>query len=386
MSVSQARWALLFGNFAIGCGVMVTSGALNDIVRSLQVSVPVGGQLTTAGAVVMGVGAPLLAAAVAGWDRRRLLTLALAWYGIGHGVSALAPDIAWLLPLRVASVIGAAVYTPQAAAAINVMVPAAERGRAITFIFLGWSVASVLGMPMHSYIAETLGWASAFAMVGVLSLLSSVAVWCSVPDGVKPPPLSLASWRHTLTHPLLMGVVTVTALSASGQFMLFSYLAAYFRQMLQAGAAEVSLLFFAFGAYGLLGNIVMQRFVDRVGADRCATIALVAMLVSLLLWPMATTPWTAALVILPWALGCFSSNSAQQARLGHAAPDLAPALMALNSSAMYVGQAAGAASGGAVIAAYGMGPLNVAGAAWMGVAIALSAWLMREMRGKPVHG
>lgn len=383
--MNAARWALLLGNFAIGCGVMVTSGALNDIVRDLRVSVPAGGQLTTVGAIVMGLGAPLLAAAVAGWDRRRLLTLSLLWYALGHLVSAAAPSYAWLLPLRAVSVIGAAVFTPQAAAAINVMTEPAQRGRAITFVFLGWSLASVLGMPLHSYIAETLGWRWAFALVGVMSLAAAGAVWRSVPDGVKPPALSRASWRHVLTHPLLMGVVAITAVSAAGQFTLTAYLAPYYRQVLQASPAAISALFFSFGAFGVIGNVLLTRWVDRLGAAHCTTLALAAMALSMLIWPLASTPLQMALVGLPWGLGCFSSNSAQQARLGHAAPALAPALMALNSSAIYLGQAVGAASGGALIATQGLGALHGYGAAWLLAAVALSAWLAARMKG-PGHG
>lgn len=378
--MTQARWALLAGNFAIGCGVMVTSGALNDLVRGLQVSVPVGGQLTTLSAIVMGLGAPLLAAAVAGWDRRRLLTLALLWYAVGHLASALAPSYAWLLPLRAASVIGAAVFTPQAAAAINVMTEPAQRGRAITFVFLGWSLASVLGMPLHSGIAETLGWRWAFVLVALLSAAAALAVWRSVPDGVKPPALSLASWRHVLTHPLLMGVVAVTAISASGQFTLFAYLAPYYRQVLQATPAQVSGLFFVFGAFGLLGNVLLTRWVDRLGAAHCVTLALAAMLLSLLIWPLGASPAWMVLIGLPWGLGCFASNSAQQARLGHAAPALAPALMALNSSAIYLGQAIGAASGGLLISRNGLAGLSGVGALWMAAAVALSAMLAWRMK------
>lgn len=381
-----ARWALLFGNFAIGCGVMVTAGSLNDIAHALRVSVPVAGQLTTAGAIVMGVGAPLLAAAVAGWDRRRLLTLALLWFGIGHVASAFATDIAWLMPLRAASVIGAAVFTPQAAAAIAVMARPAERGSSIAFVFLGWSVASVLGMPMHSYIAESYGWAWAFALVGALSVVGAALVWRSVPDGVKPPPLSAADWRRTLTNPLLMGIVAVTVLSASGQFTLFAYFAAYFRERFGAGAAEVSGLFFAFGAYGLVGNVALTRWIDRVGAARCVTATLALIALSLAALPLAVGAWSAALALLPWGLGCFASNSAQQARLGAAAPELTSALMALNSSAMYVGQAVGAASGGALIAAYGIGATSLAGIAWLLAAIALSVRLSRAPTRGVAHG
>ena len=86
---------------------------------------------------------------------------------------------------------------------------------------------------------------------------------------------------------------------------------------------------------------------------------------------------------MPWALGCFSSNSAQQARLGAAAPALAPALMALNTSAIYLGQAVGAASGGWLIAHARLCGRS-AGSAWPGwsPAIALSLWATRARRAR----
>jgi predicted MFS family arabinose efflux permease len=138
--LASTRWALMYGNFVIGCGVMVVAGSLNDLVRSLQVSVAVGGQLIAIAAAMMAFGAPLLAAWVGGFDRRRLLAFSLVWYALGHALSALAPNYAVLTPIRAASVLAAAVFTPQAAAAIGWLAPPAERGRAITFVFLGWSI------------------------------------------------------------------------------------------------------------------------------------------------------------------------------------------------------------------------------------------------------
>ncbi|MDP3083720.1 MAG: MFS transporter [Rubrivivax sp.] len=379
-ATAAARWALLAGNFAIGCGVMVAAGSLNDLVRSLQVSVAVGGQLISVAALVMALGAPLLAAAVGGFDRRWLLVLALVWYAAGHALAALMPDFAALLPVRALSMLGAAVFTPQAAAAITAMTPPAERGRAITFIFLGWSLASVLGLPLHSYIGESFGWRWAFGLVTLLSAAAALAVWRALPGGIRPPPLSLASWRGTLTHPLLMGVVAVTALSAAGQFTLFSYFAPYFRQVLGADAAGVSVIFLAFGAFGLAGNLLLSRWIDRFGAARCVTALLGCIALSLLIWPLATGLLAMTVVLVPWALGCFASNSAQQARLGAAAPALAPALMALNTSAMYLGQGVGAAGGGAWLAAWGYGGLQWMALTWVLLALALSAWLARRMK------
>ena len=91
-------------------------------------------------------------------------------------------------------------------------------------------------------------------------------------------------------------------------------------------------------------------------------------------------------VLVPWALGCFAANSAQQARLGMAAPGLAPALIALNSSALYAGQALGASSGGLMVAGSGYGDLHWVGLGWMLAAIALSAWAGRAIQREVAHG
>jgi predicted MFS family arabinose efflux permease len=389
-TTTAPRGALLFGNFVIGCGVMVVGGSLNDLVRSLQVSVALGGQLITIAAISMALGAPLLAAWVGGFDRRRLLVFALLWYAVGHALCALAPGFAWLTPLRAAAVLGAAVFTPQAAAAIGWLAPPQERGRAMTFIFMGWSFASVLGMPLHSFIGETFGWRYAFALVAVLAVVAAAWVWRVMPDGVRPAPLNLAAWKEVFTRPALIAIVLVTALSGAGQFALFTYMAPFYRQMLSASPLEISALFFWFGAFGLLGNWLLTRTVDRFGTARSVAFWLSSMALSLLLWPLGTTVLTMALVLIPWGLGCFASNSAQQARLGTTAPALAPALLALNTSAIYAGQAVGAAAGGAWVAAQiaaGRGDTPYAGLSFVAVgflvlALGLSVWASRRLKGE----
>ena len=130
-------WPLLFGNLVIGTGVMVVPGTLNEISASLQVPTATAGLLISAAAVVMCLGAPLFAALVAGWDRRRLLAACMVWYGALHLVSSTMPSFGALLPVRMLAVISPAIFTPQAAACVGLLVPAALHGRAITFVFLG---------------------------------------------------------------------------------------------------------------------------------------------------------------------------------------------------------------------------------------------------------
>jgi predicted MFS family arabinose efflux permease len=377
-------WPLLFGNFVIGCGVMVVPGALNDISSSLQVSVATAGQLISAGALLMCIGAPLFAAVAAGWDRRRLLALSMVWYAALHFACIAAPSFAALLPLRVLAMVSPAIFTPQAAACVGLLVLPEQRGRAITFIFLGWSLASVLGLPIGAYVAGTLGWRSAFALVGVLSVASALWVWRTMPDGIKPPALSAAAWRETFRSRALMLCVAVTVMYSAGQFVLFSYFAPYYKQKIGITPGELSLLLMWFGVFGFLGNIVMSRNIDRIGASRAVMAGIAAMALSLLIWPLGTSLALAALVAIPWALGCFSSNSAQQARLLGIAPALASGSIALNTSAMYAGQAIGAASGGWLIANDGMDLLHWAGFAVLVVAMAASA-LATRLQHEPMH-
>ncbi|MES2936746.1 MAG: MFS transporter [Pseudomonadota bacterium] len=371
-------WPLLFGNFVIGSGVMAVPGTLNEIATSLQVSVAAAGQLISAAALVMCLGAPTLAAVVAGWDRRRLLAVCLLWYGVLHLASAAAPDFAWLMPLRVLCVIAPAIFTPQAAACVGLLVPPEQRGRAITFVFLGWSVASVLGMPMAAFIGGNLGWRAAFVVVALMSLGGAWWVWRSMPDGVKPPALSRAAWAETFRSRPLMLCVLVTALYAAGQFVLFSYMAPYFKYRLAVTPTQLSLLFMWFGAFGFLGNILMARYIDRIGVHRAVMLAIAPMALSMLLFPLGTSIALAALVMIPWALGCFSSNSAQQARLVSLGPALASGSIALNTSAMYAGQAMGAAGGGWMIAHGGMDDLHWVGFVVLLVAMAASAFATRS--------
>lgn len=383
----KVLWALLFGNFVIGTGVMIVPGTLSVISQSLRIPVATAGQLISAGALLMCIGAPLFATVVAGWDRRKLLALSMLWYAVLHALCALMPDFASLLVVRVLTMISPAIFTPQAAACVGLLVPENQRGRAITFVFLGWSVASVVGMPVGAYLGGALGWQSAFLLVAALALISSFWVWRAMPNGVKPPALSRAAWASTLHSSALMTCILVTTLYAAGQFVLFAYLSPYYKAKFDISPLELSALFMWMGALGLLGNIWMSRNVDRLGAQRMVWMGICGMIVSLLIWPFGTTLLLAALVTTPWAISIFATNSAQQARLVGFAPAFASASVALNTSAMYAGQAIGTAIGGLLISNGRMDDLHWYGLAVLVMALAASLWAnYLSKHHKPIAG
>ncbi|RYF65526.1 MAG: MFS transporter, partial [Comamonadaceae bacterium] len=268
---------------------MVVPGTLNEISSSLAVSAATAGQLVTAAAVVMCLGAPLLAAVVAGWDRRLLLACTLLWYAAGHLVGTLTSDFGSLLVSRMVTVIAPAVFTAQAVACVGMLVPAEHRGRAVTFVFLGWSMASVLGLPIAALIGGHFGWRAAFMAVSALSVASAAAVWWTLPTGIRPAAMTGAAWGSVFRNPVLMAVVSVTALQGAGQFVLFSYFAPILKKTLGADATTLSLMWAWFGACGLIGNMLVTRYIDRVGAGRMVLITTSIIALSLLLWPLGVS-------------------------------------------------------------------------------------------------
>ena len=345
-----ALWSLLFGNFVIGTGVLLPAGLLNVLGTDLNVTPSTAGLLLFSGGLVVGVGAPLLAGLTSSIDRRLLLTVSAAIYAVGHVFAALAPEFWSLLIIRTATMIAAALFTPQAAATVGLIVPPEKRSQAIAFIFLGWSMASVAGIPLGSILAAQIGWRATFFAMGGLSVVAMIGVWLSLRSGLRVQPLQLASWMAVCKNPLMLCILAVTLLSMSGQFTLVSYLAPTLREAFAATPSNIALLFAIFGVAGVFGNYLATQAIGRFGVDRAVLVAIVCLITGMSLFGLFFGHYILACVAgVVWGLGSFSSNSLQQSRLVAVAPSLAAATVALNTSAVYLGQSIGAASGGFVI-------------------------------------
>lgn len=366
-------WSLTLGNFAIGTGAMIIPGMLNELTAGLRVTPAAIGVVISAFAMTICLGGPVLAGVTSRIERRPLLVACLGIYALTHLLASLVSSYAMLMLVRVLTAVGAALFTSQAAASASLMVKPAERGRAIAMVFLGWSIAAVLGLPLGSWLGAHLGWRPTLALVGLLSATCAMLVWRQVPPGLYVAPMDRAAWRALGRHTPLLVAVAVTAVQSAGQFTVWSYMALLLRDSLAASPTVISLMFACFGVAGVSGNLLGMRFVDRLGPARVVLVAMACMACAHALWPLAkgSAGLTAGLIAL-WGLGCFSVNGIQQARLVSLAPTLATASVALNSSALYLGQAMGALTGGALIAAGSTHWLPVAGGLLIASAMLLS--------------
>lgn len=376
-TLQRVLWALMFGNVVIGTGVMIVPGTLNDIAESMQVSVGLAGQIISASGLFMCVAAPVLAMLVGRWDRRWLLPAVMLWYGATHLLCMAAQSYTQLLLLRLLAMVGPALFTPQAAAAVSQIVPVGKRARAMSLVFLGWSVALVMGVPLGAWLGNTWGWRTAFALIGMLALLNGLWLWRVLPGPIRPPPMSLAGWGRTLGNRVLMKCVSITLITGSGQFVLFAYLAPYLERYMAASPGDLAFFYACNGALGFVGMIVLTRRIERTGPASVVTLSLWAFALSAVAWGWANSVWLAVVVMASWSLVGFAWNASQQARLAATAPEAASASIALNTSAIYLSQAIGAGIGGWLVVHGHMPELHWVTLAFLAGAMALNRHLRR---------
>jgi DHA1 family inner membrane transport protein len=346
-----APTALMLGNIVTGCSVLAPAGMLSELSGGLDVSIREAGLLITFGAIVLCIGSPVTAWLTSRIERRTLLTTTLAVLALANAASAFAPDYVSLLIIRLVMLAVGALYTPQAAGTAALIVPAEKRGSTIAFIFLGWSLAAAIGLPLIAFIASRYGWRTVYGGIGVIGFLGFLLLAWRLPGGLIGAPVDLKTWTDVGRNRMIVLLLSITMLQMSGQFVVFTFMGPLLTKLTNAGPDAVGLVFALYGVFGFVGIAFATRIVDSWGAYKTSLLFTVLMLTGVTGWAISAGIYPLmACSVAVWGLGFASTNSMQQVRLVAAAPALAPASVSLNTSVLYIGQAIGSATGGALFA------------------------------------
>ena len=365
-----APTALMFGNLVTGCSVLAPAGMLIELSSDLGVTVHAAGLLITFGAVVLCIGSPLTAWLTSRIERRTLLTSTLAVLALGNIASALAPDYTSLLIIRLVMLGIGALYTPQAAGTAALIVAPEKRGGTIAYVFLGWSLAAAVGLPLIAFMASHYGWRAAFGGIGALGSLSFILLAWRLPAGLVGARVDLKTWIDLSGNRAIVVLLLVTTLLMSGQFAVFTYMGPLVAKLTRVGSDAVGLVFAIYGLCGFIGVTIASRIVDSWGAYKTSVLCIALVLAGITGWALSAGiyPLMACAAAI-WGLGFASSNSMQQVRLVSAAPALASATVSLNTSVLYVGQAIGSAVGGLLYAHELLYGIGYAGTAFVALAL-----------------
>lgn len=377
---------LALGTFALGTDGFVIAGILPAVARDLAVPVVVTGQLITAFALTYAVGAPVLAALTSDLARKRLLVISLVCFAGANVLAALAPSFGVLMLARILAAASAGLYTPNASAAAVALAPAEQRGRALAVVTAGLSVATVLGVPLGTWIGATLSWRTTFWLIVVLGVLAALGVLALFPEIANPPAVPLRERFALLSQPRIVSALSLTMVALAGVFTVYTYVAPLLLHTTHLSGAEVSFMLLLFGLAGFTGNALGGQGADRWGPLRMLIPSVAIVAAALAILPLAATSVVGAgLILVVWGLAGWTFTPAQQYRLLALAPAQPGVILSLNASAIYLGIGLGSAVGGVVLHTGSFLLLGLTGGVWMAVALGMLLVSVRRSAEPAAH-
>ena len=259
-------YLLALAVFVMGTSEFMLAGLLPAIASDLDVSVGTAGLLTSAFAVGMVVGAPLMAAFARRWPPRLTLIVCLILFAGCHVVGALTPTFAVLLVTRVLSALANAGFLAVALTTATALVPADRKGRALAVLLSGTTIATVAGVPAGALFGSALGWRSTFWAIAVLCVPAVIGVLRGIPRASSRAGSAGPSLRRELRElgsPRLILAMTLGALINGGTFAAFTFLAPVVTDIAGLDAGWVSVALVLFGVGSFLGVTLAGRLSDR---------------------------------------------------------------------------------------------------------------------------
>jgi len=368
---------LALGAFAGSVESSLVVSVLPAISAETGVSIAQAGYVVVFYSIAYGIGTPLLTTLFGAVDRRRVVAGAELLFGLAAILFGLLPGFALILVARTMLALGAGLFTSTAQSTAVALAAPGRRGRAVSTVVMGGSIAVAVGAPLGALVAELYGWRVAYVGLGLIAVFASATMWLKLPHDIHGDKRSL---RERLALLGIRGVPMTLLSSALGAFAMFvalTYLAPITTQLIGLGQSMMPTVLLAFGIGALGGNFIGGYLVDRIGARstmvailggmifELAAIDLIALLPAGAVVPVYLVHM-AIFGVVTWAY--FPS---QISRLAVLAPASVPLAASLNLTAMNLGGALSALAGGVALE-----QLGVASLGWLGAAVAVAAMVV----------
>ncbi len=375
MKLNFGLLALSVGAFGIGVTEFAPMGLLPVIAGDLGVSIPTAGLLISAYALGVVIGAPLMTLTTARVPRRTLLIVLAGIFTLGNLLAALSNSYGMLLGARILTSLNHGAFFGVGAIVATSLVPAERRAGAVAAMFMGLTIANVVGVPLATWAGDYFGWRASFWGIAALGVATMAALRLTLPALPARPDGNAMAELRVMKRRQVLSALGLTVVGASAMFTVFTYITPILRDVTQASLGFVTAMLVTYGVGLTVGNWLGGRYADR-SVDRTLIVTLASLTVILavfaLLMPLKMP--TAVLIFL-WGVASFALVPPLQVRIMNAASDAPNLASAMNIGAFNLGNAIGAVLGGGVIAS-GLGYPAVAMAGAMAAAMGLFAMLL----------
>lgn len=362
-----ALYLLALAVFAMGTSEFMLAGLVPDIATSLDVSVGTAGLLTSAFAVGMIVGAPIMAAFARRWPARTALLGCVVVFALCHVVAATTPSFSVLFATRVVAAVANAGFLAVALSTATGLVAPDQKGRALAVLLSGTTIATVAGVPAGALLGTAMGWRSTFWAVALLCVPAAAGILTGIrprtepsregPDGEASLTFELAQLRA----PRLLMAMLLGALVNGGTFAAFTFLAPVVTETAGLDEVWIPLALVLFGIGSFVGVTTAGRLSDRHPRLILGGGSPLLFLGWLALALVATHPVLLLILVIVQGVLAFAVGSSLIARVLYAASEAPTMGGSYATAALNIGAAAGPAIGAVALSGSSdLGPVWVA--------------------------
>lgn len=366
-----ALYALTAGAFGIGTTEFVIMGLLMQVATDLKVSIAAAGLLISGYALGVFAGAPLLTAATSRMPRKAVLVALMVIFTLGNLACAIAPDYTTLMIARVITSLAHGTFFGVGAVVATGLVAEDRKASAISIMFTGLTVATLLGVPAGAWLGLQFGWRATFWAVTAIGVIATVVIATLVPsDRGDATPVAFREEMKSIAQPQVLLGLLMTVLGFGGMFTVYTYIQPLLTRITGFADAAVSPILLVFGVGMIVGNLLGGRFADkRLQPALLGTLLALALVMGLMSFALHSR-W--AMVLFTGLLGAaaFATVSPLQLWVLQKAGAAQSLASSLNIGAFNLGNAMGAWLGGLVIA-HGAG---LTALTWIGALVPLSAF------------
>lgn len=283
--------------FMLGCNEFMVVGVISDIAKSFDMSIAIVGYLVTAFALVYAVSTPFITMFTSQYNRFKVLLTLMVIFIIGNTLGALASNYTILIVSRVMTAMVAGSIISLIMTFATTIAPMNKRAGLISWLYSGFSIASIIGIPIGTTISTNYGWRNAFWLVSVVAIMTFIALIFILPRDTKQVKSTMLGQLTLLKDSrIYVGVFAILG-SAAAIYGYYTYIRPILTDTLGFSLGMLNILLFALGITSIIGNQLSGRIADKSGITKMPLIFIFEMFL-LLIMPLALNLKSTGLVVL----------------------------------------------------------------------------------------
>lgn len=283
--------------FMLGCNEFMVVGVLSDIARSYHVPLFTVGFLVTAFAGVYAISTPIITTLTSNWNRYKLLMLLMTIFFVGNTLTAMAPTLGWLLFARIITAAVAGTIISLINLLVSIITPMDKRPMVLAWVGAGFSIASVIGVPLGTTIATLLSWHDSFWIISGLTLIVfALLAWLTPRDTPQIKGSILEQLALLKDHRVLLGIgITMAVLSL--QYTFYTYVRPLITTVMDFSLTSLNWLLLLLGVMSIIGNEIAGIVASHNGVQKLPFVFILMTILSLILGIVLGNKITGMLVL-----------------------------------------------------------------------------------------